>query len=87
MRAAEARLRAQMEAVQGNGHANHTGSPGELEAVQSREASAQLQLAGLREANMKLQVEVGGLQRQLQQLQDECASAKVHTPCRHTHVF
>ena len=52
-------------------------SPGELLEARAKEAASAAQLAGLQEESLQLQVEVGSLQRRLQQSQDECASAKV----------
>lgn len=81
VRAAEARLKQQVQTLTSNGNVaptpRHTILPEELESLRAREAVLGSEVQQLREASGKLQVEVGSLQRQLQQVQEDCATAKV----------
>ena len=77
VRAGEAKLKAQVNEISANGNASHKPSHREVEQLRAANGKLQGQVEGLREANGQLQVEVGSLSRQVVQLTEDCAAAKV----------
>ena len=80
VRVGEAKLKKQVQALTENGHANHSApeaSHEELLEARKRQEAAEAQLGRLREVARDQQVQVASLQRQVEKLQQDCATAQV----------